>query len=170
MQQPLQIRVSPERKTLSKEDLAPLLSEFLVDGWAKQRYEIVEVKSDPESLDAKINITNFCASKNDSGSFYLSNTLVFPIISQLSIIHILHILGQNKQFPVWLREYNIETLRRIKKQEALRFRLQCIDRFEARSFKDEGHTGLLVNYLYRFEVDEGAFVGRIWAAFRRPSE
>lgn len=166
MQGPLKIRLSREQRVLDKEELEPIVSDFLVDGWAKQRYELGEVKVDAEKIDAKINITNFGTSKNDASSFYLSNTLVFPIVSNLTIIHFLTAVGVKKQFPVWLREYNIETIRRVRRNQGIHFRLQRRDCFESFTLEGERSTRPVINFQYSFDVDDGAFLGRIWGVFR----
>jgi len=113
---------------LPQEHIQALYSDYLMEGFAKERFLFKEVLMDGFRASALVTMTSTAASSTDPAGFHLSTLMAISMIGQLVITHSHILCGfKRKEIEVWMRDYSIIHRRPIRDPKNIRVEIRLED-------------------------------------------
>lgn len=137
------------------QDVAPLLSKYLLDGVYQDRLSLQRCDLAPAHLQAVFALESYGVSPEDVGGFHLTAPTVFRMAGQALVAHV-HWLADFKQkaVEVWVRDHQ------MRHQRPSRDAANIPVRMALKQAGPGARNPHMLKVVYQAEVDDGAVVGQ----------
>ena len=145
-------------ESLAAESLQALMSQYLVDGYLQDRFELTSIDWDDSTIVGHFEMRSYFVSPTDDGGFHLGAAISMLMTSQLRVLHS-HLVFRRarKDREIFMKEFSIRCLRPVR-ETAFSIRMTLTDPPSLRrSTKDP--TVDRAHLRWSFDVAEGGFKG-----------